>query len=1209
LRGKFLIGAFVLGILILLTNISEAKVFLVPEGEKYVGINPSQAIYVKKTGFEKYFNFTITQINETHWNVSYEINQNLIQDIKNCLSKNQADKIITCFINLASNYFNNEISWDWLTTISLNLSTYPMYSGVKLKFDRSYLNLLSSPNGSFYLIFPEGFKEWQTAKMGFGTITFTSGSQYPPNLAQRDDLHPYLNASIKPYSTVSTTINCSLYVDGVLQQTVNNIANNTVVYLNSSTLSPGDHKWYINCTDDNWATQTQSEVRTIGIGSNFARCAVLIDNYGSYNLVGDILNSGATYCIQIPNNHIVLDCQGHTVDGTDASGTYGIYVSRSSSTTTNITIKNCVLTDWYYGGLYLYYSDNNILTNITANSNIDYGLWLSYSDNNILTNITANSNYYGLYPDHSNYNILTNITANSNYYGLYLYYSDNNILTNITANSNSNGLQLFYSSNNTIKNSKFWGNTYYGIYLTYAGLYRANLIYNNLFNNTNNFYFSGTIYTNYWNTTKQSGINIWNSSLGFIGGNYWTNPSGNGYSDTCSDLDSDGFCDNPYTLATSNLDYLPIAKVVGQVFNTPPQYYNPTISYPSTYSPTTKTIFNITWKNVTNQMDKAFIEINFTGSFVNYTVQPITIYAENTTYGYEIILPAGTFAYRFLANTTANLWNQTNYNTITIQKATPSISLLLNDEANNKTITWLDNVTIKASESNYGDDDVSYCLYNSTSLVNCGSSFLVAYPNKSFANGTYVFVYNSTMGQNYTSSQLKYYLFVNKAWNQTDSIVPMEEYEYDLNRKGIPIIINKILQSYNSSVIVNQPLYAFYKFTINNTNNNTGLTTTFTNVFADFSKFINLTIWKNESAMENLYSSLPFSSPQYFIVNVSNITAYEESYSCTPTTYQTYKKYDCKFYVNVIESEITKTLPIYYYIPYSKLPEFGSRDKLLTNWYVDGKTQNTTYSEDDIRENVIIFVDKYFGSSSLEEGLHTFNIIYWIPLAISGGGGGTVIKSNVSFEVYPSSITKFADPGETKLIVATAEGYTFLIKNTGPNPIFIEIKIEGDYKDWVSLSNVEEMIAYQTPQYIKIEPGKTEGVKLYTKIPITASPGSYPITIVFMDRDSGIYKSATVNLIISPTTGIIYKLLQTAYEKLSYPIIFSTSATSPKITKEGIEIPARSDITIPIGWLLVILAYVITFYLIKAVVGYNKKKLWLIHLLCLGISLAVLMVV
>jgi hypothetical protein len=117
-------------------------------------------------------------------------------------------------------------------------------------------------------------------------------------------------------------------------------------------------------------------------------------------------------------------------------------------------------------------------------------------------------------------------------------------------------------------------NSEYGIYLYSV---ENNLIYNNIFNNTNNFYFDGDIYQNYWNTSYQTGTNIWNSSLGYIGGNAWFKPDGTGYSETsnCHDTNADGFCDDPYILATDNIDYLPIAKTVGQYL----YYISVTFSY------------------------------------------------------------------------------------------------------------------------------------------------------------------------------------------------------------------------------------------------------------------------------------------------------------------------------------------------------------------------------------------------------------------------------------------------------------------------------------------------------------------------------------------------------------------------------------------------------------------------------------------------------
>ena len=94
----------------------------------------------------------------------------------------------------------------------------------------------------------------------------------------------------------------------------------------------------------------------------------------------------------------------------------------------------------------------------------------------------------------------------------------------------------------------------YGLYLTDA---QSNNIYNNLFNVTNTAYISGTG-TNFWNTIKQLGERVY--SLGNeIGGNYWTNPSGTGYSDTCNDTNHDGFCDDYYNLTTGNIDYLPLS--------------------------------------------------------------------------------------------------------------------------------------------------------------------------------------------------------------------------------------------------------------------------------------------------------------------------------------------------------------------------------------------------------------------------------------------------------------------------------------------------------------------------------------------------------------------------------------------------------------------------------------------------------------------------
>lgn len=46
----------------------------------------------------------------------------------------------------------------------------------------------------------------------------------------------------------------------------------------------------------------------------------------------------------------------------------------------------------------------------------------------------------------------------------------------------------------------------------------------------------------------------------FLAGNFWANPEGTGFSQTCPDVNGDGICDKRYILDANNIDYLPLAK-------------------------------------------------------------------------------------------------------------------------------------------------------------------------------------------------------------------------------------------------------------------------------------------------------------------------------------------------------------------------------------------------------------------------------------------------------------------------------------------------------------------------------------------------------------------------------------------------------------------------------------------------------------------------
>ena len=88
-----------------------------------------------------------------------------------------------------------------------------------------------------------------------------------------------------------------------------------------------------------------------------------------------------------------------------------------------------------------------------------------------------------------------------------------------------------------------------------------NLFYNNYANNTLNADINNTDTT--WNLTKTAGRNIIGGP--YIGGNFWADPTGDGFSETTQDKDGDGIADTPYTWLNANrtsvTDYLPLVQV------------------------------------------------------------------------------------------------------------------------------------------------------------------------------------------------------------------------------------------------------------------------------------------------------------------------------------------------------------------------------------------------------------------------------------------------------------------------------------------------------------------------------------------------------------------------------------------------------------------------------------------------------------------------
>ena len=225
------------------------------------------------------------------------------------------------------------------------------------------------------------------------------------------------------------------------------------------------------------------------------------------------------------------------------------WFSVSAKTVSNCSVLNTPNSTYYLVSDITNSSDNTCI-NITAQN-------ITLNCQNHLINGINTAGSSGIYTDQFNTSLANCHTTNWNY-GIYSDNSNNSTIQTSLADSNNYGIYLTSSSGNRLVYNEIKNSSSYGIYLSNGGINGANDIYNNLFNNTNNTGFGGSSYSNNWNTTSASGNRIYSTGNN-IGGNYYTNSTSNGYSDTCTDADEDGFCDSTYSLNTSNIDYLPLS--------------------------------------------------------------------------------------------------------------------------------------------------------------------------------------------------------------------------------------------------------------------------------------------------------------------------------------------------------------------------------------------------------------------------------------------------------------------------------------------------------------------------------------------------------------------------------------------------------------------------------------------------------------------------
>jgi hypothetical protein len=114
-------------------------------------------------------------------------------------------------------------------------------------------------------------------------------------------------------------------------------------------------------------------------------------------------------------------------------------------------------------------------------------------------------------------------------------------------------------------------------------------------------------------------------------------------------------------------------------------------------------------------------------------------------------LAAGYYNYTAIIPDDANHTGSSKTFFLTVDKATPTLNLLLDGNPADEFVTYPTQTNATAFESNTDDSDVSYTLYRDNNTIGSGS--LVS-DVQTLGVNTYVYAYNTTGGTNYTSNAI-----------------------------------------------------------------------------------------------------------------------------------------------------------------------------------------------------------------------------------------------------------------------------------------------------------------------------------------------------------------------------------------------------------------------------------------------------------------------
>ncbi|MEW6722740.1 MAG: right-handed parallel beta-helix repeat-containing protein, partial [Candidatus Micrarchaeota archaeon] len=220
--------------------------------------------------------------------------------------------------------------------------------------------------------------------------------------------------------------------------------------------------------------------------NNVTECMEISSNADPlYQLVNGLAGAnqstpGGTACVYITASDIVLDCNGFPITNNGTIFSVGIIASLAS----NVTVQNCPSVSNYTNGVYIYNTNDSLVSNVTAhnntngfqlnsgsgntvsgntafhNSDIGFSLDSGFQGNLVSGNLAYNNTFRGFAALlNSNNTFDANIAHNNPTDGFFLNAVNDSELTDNTAYENGNGIQILSSTGIILDNNTAYNNS------------------------------------------------------------------------------------------------------------------------------------------------------------------------------------------------------------------------------------------------------------------------------------------------------------------------------------------------------------------------------------------------------------------------------------------------------------------------------------------------------------------------------------------------------------------------------------------------------------------------------------------------------------------------------------------------------------------------------------------------------------------------------